>query len=198
MFTSLMDTRTQILNKNFEAMCKHGFQGLRTDKVIAELNITKGAFYHYFPNKNSIGYAVVDEIIYPHYTGCWSNLIQEDAHVVDTFIATLTTILGFNNAENVHLGCPLNNLIQEMSPLDADFRKKLLKVTSKIRDLITEALQYGIENNQIKADINVEQTTIFILSAFEGSYSIAKIFQSYPALEYSFNQLFEFIKTLKQ
>ena len=64
---SLMNTREQILNKNYESMCVHGFQGLRTDKVIDTLGITKGAFYHYFSSKKELGYAIVDEIIAPHY-----------------------------------------------------------------------------------------------------------------------------------
>ncbi|MDB5014222.1 MAG: hypothetical protein JWQ25_2424, partial [Daejeonella sp.] len=84
-----MDTRTQILNKNYEAMSKHGFQGLRTDKVIAELNITKGAFYHYFPSKNSVGYAVVDELMTPQYITNWANLVRKDVHVIDAFIEAL-------------------------------------------------------------------------------------------------------------
>ena len=46
-----MDTRTAILEKNFEAIYKSGFQAVRTDKVVADLGITKGAFYHYFPDK---------------------------------------------------------------------------------------------------------------------------------------------------
>ena len=196
-FVSAMDTRTLILNKNYEAMCKHGFQGLRTDKVIAELNITKGAFYHYFPSKDSVGYAVVDEIIYPFYTGCWSNLIKKDQHVIDSFIETLTEIKSFSTAETIHLGCPLNNLIQEMAPLDDGFRKRLVKVTAKIKQYMSEALTYGIQNNQVKPDIKVEETAIFILAAFEGSYSMGKIFQDYNAFSNCFEQLFDFLNNLK-
>ncbi len=196
-FASAMDTRTQILNKNFEAMCKHGFQGLRTDKVIAELNITKGAFYHYFPSKDSVGYAVVDEIIYPFYTGCWENLMKPNQHVIDSFIETLTKIKSFTTPETIHLGCPLNNLIQEMAPLDDGFRKRLVKVTAKIKQHIVEALNYGIKTKQVKSDISVNETAIFILAAFEGSYSMGKIFQDYTDFSNCFDQLFNFLNTLK-
>lgn len=192
-----MDTRTQILNKNYEAICKHGFQGLRTDKVISELNITKGAFYHYFPSKNSVGYAVVDEIITPNYVSNWANLIREDVHVIDAFIEALTTIKGYSNPENIYLGCPLNNLIQEMSPLDEGFRKRLLKIVNTKKKYMQEALQYGIEHQQVKADIDPEQTALFVLASFEGSYSIGKIFQSFKAFADSFDQLINFLNKLK-
>ena len=48
------DTRQRILEKNFEAMHEHGYQGMRADKVVKELGITKGAFYHYFEGKQEL------------------------------------------------------------------------------------------------------------------------------------------------
>jgi AcrR family transcriptional regulator len=59
-------TRQLILQRCFEAIQAKGFETLRTDKEIARLKITKGAFYHYFPNKSELGYAVVDEVINQH------------------------------------------------------------------------------------------------------------------------------------
>ena len=65
------DTRAQILERNFQAVRLHGFQGMRADKVITDLGITKGALYHYFPNKFELGYAIVDELIAPVYVNSW-------------------------------------------------------------------------------------------------------------------------------
>ena len=45
----ISDTRTSILYKNYEAIHANGFHATRTDKVISELGITKGAFKHASP-----------------------------------------------------------------------------------------------------------------------------------------------------
>lgn len=84
-----MDTRTQILQHIFEAIKLHGYQGLRTDKVISELGVTKGAFYHYFPDKQSVGYAVTDEIIAPMYISNWSNLLTGNGSVLEHILAAI-------------------------------------------------------------------------------------------------------------
>lgn len=55
------DTRTQILERIYQAVRLHGFQGMRADKVVIDLGITKGALYHYFASKLELGYAIVDE-----------------------------------------------------------------------------------------------------------------------------------------
>ena len=65
-------TRQMILQRCFEAIQSKGFETLRTDKEIARLKITKGAFYHYFPNKAELGYAVVDEVMMPYYEQKWA------------------------------------------------------------------------------------------------------------------------------
>ena len=67
-------TRQLILQRCFEAIQAKGFETLRTDKEIARLKITKGAFYHYFPNKSELGYAVVDEVMLPFYEQKWASL----------------------------------------------------------------------------------------------------------------------------
>ena len=52
----------------------NGFQGLRADKVITEIGITKGARYHYFPTKQSIGLCIIDEVIKPMYLTFYNEL----------------------------------------------------------------------------------------------------------------------------
>ena len=74
-------TRQNILKKCFEAIEKGGFEALRTDKEIQNLGISKGAFYHYFPTKLELGYAIIDEIIKPLYESKWSVLLEQDTHV---------------------------------------------------------------------------------------------------------------------
>lgn len=191
-----MDTRTSILEKNFEAIRMNGFQGTRTDKVIAELGITKGAFYHYFADKLSLGYAVVDEILYPMYVSNWQHLDTYEGHPIDAIAQSITRLKNVCNDQTVGYGCPLNNLIQEMSPLDSVFQKKLHRVVEQQITLISSALIKGIKEEKIK-DCNPEVMAFYILASIEGSFSIAKSVRSIDMLHASFDQLIAFLNTLK-
>ncbi len=193
----MMDTRSQILQKNFEAICINGFQATRTDKVISTLGITKGAFYHYFPDKTSMGYAIVEEILYPMYVNNWLHLKTYKGNPIDGILASLQLISGYCNEENVAFGCPLNNLVQEMSPLDEGFRLKLQKIIATKKTIISEALLKGQEQGQVNPTLQADEIAYFILSALEGSFSIAKVAKSKTVFDKSMKTLMEFLKTLK-
>ncbi len=197
-----MDTRTAILEKNYEAILEKGFQAVRTDKVVADLGITKGAFYHYFPNKNTLGYAVVDEIIYPNFVGVWEDsynkLIKNtDTLAIDAICQTIEKIASFSTAENISVGCPLNNLIQEMSTINESFRQKLAAIIDKQYFFIQAILEKGQENQHIKAEINPNEWSYFILAGLEGSYTIGKAKNNLEAFQGSIKSLLMALKQLR-
>jgi AcrR family transcriptional regulator len=194
----MLDTRGEILQKNFEAMRLHGFQGLRTDKVIAQMGITKGAFYHYFKDKLNVGYAVVDELIAPSYINTWKNLSLQGVPVIDAISDTLRRIAGYSNQETIHLGCPLNNLIQEMSPLDEGFNKRLSAILNEERKMIRQGIEAGIADGTIVSDTDADALALFILAALQGSYAIGKSFNSYSKFIVCVEQLIKILNNYKQ
>ena len=56
-------TRQIILQAAFDEIYAHGFQAASLTKILSTTGVTKGALYYYFPNKLTLGYAVVDEIL---------------------------------------------------------------------------------------------------------------------------------------
>src|SRR6266851_5448653 len=89
---------------------------------IAEAGITKGALYHHFGSKQELGYAVVDELIREHILDRWVRSLEKAENPIDGLLAVLRE--GRHPSFDQRLGCPLNNLAQEMSPLDEGFRKR--------------------------------------------------------------------------
>jgi len=176
----------------------HGFQGLRTDKVIAQLGISKGAFYHYFKDKQSVGYAVVDELIAPGYVNIWRNLVSDDIHVIDAISDTLRLIASYSSQETIYLGCPLNNLIQEMSPLDEGFNRRLSAILSEEQKLISNAVQTGIDQGSVRSDADANALSLFTLASLEGSYTVGKSFNSYAKFKICIDQLITILNTYKQ
>jgi len=178
-------------------MHEHGFQGLRTDKVIKELGITKGAFYHYFSNKQEVGYCVVDEIISPQYLGHWRQLNRYAGHPVDGIIERLESLQQGIPGESIRLGCPLNNLIQEMAPLDEGFQKRLKNITGGMYQAIKDALLRGQGQRLVQAEVDADQTAYLVLSSLEGAFGIAKSFQSRVPFDGAMEALKKYLQGLK-
>ncbi len=193
----MLDTRRNILEKNFEAMHRQGFQGLRPDKVIQQLGITKGAFYHYFAGKQELGYAIVDELIAPRYTSLWRQLDQYQGHPIDGIVQILVYLRANTDAEACTLGCPLNNLINEMAPLDEGFNTRLRDILTAMHQSATRALQRGKDQGLIQSHVEPGRYAYFILAALEGCFSIGKSMQEKAAFDAALNELMATLNALK-
>ena len=193
----ISDTRTSILYKNYEAIHANGFHATRTDKVISELGITKGAFYHYFPDKNSLGYAIIDEILYPNFIGLWLTLEHYNGNVIDGIIACVNKSISYTNECTVGYGCPVNNLIQEMSSSDQGFKERLERIIDKQQFIISSAIKKGIKQKQINKSANPNELASFIIASIEGSFALAKVKNNLDFLHSSINQLNNYLKQFK-
>jgi AcrR family transcriptional regulator len=180
-----------------EGMHESGYQGLRTDKVIEALGITKGAFYHYFMDKPTVALAVIDEIHAKNYISTWEGLISTDTRIIDGLILRLEFVKSTVTDDNVHLGCPVNNLIQEMSPLDEVFRQKLVLIVSEELRLIGEAIDYGIRAAQIRPKVVAAVEALGVINGLEGAYSTSKLFRSKPMFDQGVDRIISQLRSLE-
>src|SRR5262245_39973537 len=123
-------TRQRILQSAFGEFYRYGFQAGSLNRIVDESGMTKGALFHHFPGgKQELGYAVVDEVIWPRFQANWIEPLsraQDPIQETKRIIAHMAE-KGVSGA-NLVQGCPVNNLSQEMSPLDEGFRVRLEKI----------------------------------------------------------------------
>jgi TetR/AcrR family transcriptional regulator, transcriptional repressor for nem operon len=191
------DTRERILSQMYLDIRRNGFQGLRADKVLAGMDITKGALYHYFPSKQAIGVAVIDEIIRPRYLYFYRELDRWEGHPVDKLLEHLHFLAENATEEEVSLGCPLNNLVQEMSPLDEDFRLRMKVIVDNIHASVAAALARGQAAGQVKTRFNPEQVAQFFFANIEGAYSMAKVRRDAGLFRSNMDMLAQFLNSLR-
>lgn len=53
-------TRDRIVAASFELFLKHGFDGTGLSQILKATDLSKGAFYHYFPSKDAVYREVVE------------------------------------------------------------------------------------------------------------------------------------------
>ncbi len=192
------DTRERILERMFHDIRKHGYQGLRADKVLGDMAITKGALYHYFPNKHTIGVAVIEELIRPNYLSFYQNLAENDEiEPLSALQAHLQHLAQAATDEDISLGCPLNNLVQEMSPLDEDFRVRMKSIADAMVYLMAAALRRGQQSGTVRLDIDPEAVAQFLWAGIEGAYSLAKVRKNAQTFRTNAQLLSDYINTLK-
>jgi len=190
------NTRLRILKAAFKDLHRNGFQGLRIDNVLKETGLKKGALYHHFVSKQALGYAVLEELI--------QNFIVEQSitplanfdNPLEGIMSTFTSVGTEWSDEFFHLGCPLFNLSQEMTPIDEGFRTRIKAFFTYWEDEYKKALKSGQDKGFIKKDLNLEEVARFIITSIEGAIGQAKIHQDRKAFFSCGNQLERYLGTL--
>ncbi len=176
---------------------RKGYQGMRLDKVLRDTGLTKGALYHHFANKRSLGYAVVEEVIQPMMESIWVDPLEVADEPLTGLIEVIESLPDKKPHELIIYGCPLNNLVQEMSPQDEGFRNRLDAVMSIWHGGTEKALQKAQTEGLIRADINCYEVATFIMAALEGCIGIAKSTQSADRLRCCLRGLTQYLQSLK-
>jgi len=190
-------TRKRILEAAFREMYQHGFQGMRLDEVLAATDLTKGALYHHFPNKQALGYAVVDEVILSMIEAIWLQPLQAAKDPFTGLLGVVENLAQAKPPEIVQYGCPLNNLAQEMSPLDEGFRQRIDRVFGIWHAATQRALQHAKDEGTLRQDVDCDETATFIMAALEGCIGLAKNAQSIERLASCNRGLVRYIQSLK-
>jgi len=189
-------TRQNILIVAAEEIHVHGFQACKTSTIIQKAGISKGALYHHFASKQVLGYAVIDEIYAPKMLAMWEPVFDSDdpiAAMIQLFRQALTWIC----VEDISKGCPMNNLAQEMSPVDEGFRLRISDTMTRWQSGIEKALNRAKASNCVKANVDAKRTAVFLVSSIEGGYGLAKNAQNIEIFSICVDGLIDYLETLQ-
>lgn len=190
-------TRERLLDAAFQEIHRHGFQAASLANILAKTGLTKGALYHHFPDKKRLGYAVVDEVIRERLEAMFFKPLRTSDDPIGTLQEAIAQKADHTATDEVVLGCPLNNLMQEVSPLDAEFKRRLKGVLGEWQDAVTKALKRGQQQGRVRRDVDCRAAALFIVSAYEGCVGVAKNLQSAKEFRLCVRQLLSYIEGLQ-
>ena len=144
------DTRTRLLEAAHTLIWQNSYSSVSVDDICRRANVNKGSFYHFFPSKNSLAIAALEDY--------W-NLIQPELEKILTApvkpgekIKHLAQFIHQQQKDKFdqigHVcGCPYASLGSEMSMQDESLRKaverKLDNAISFFEKLLEEAAAAG-------------------------------------------------------
>ncbi len=190
-------TRQALLDAAFHEIHRKGFQAASMTEILARTGVTKGALYHHFPTKRHLGLAVIDEVIADRVLADWLEAPSTGGGVIDSLIARVKAAAAEATPETVALGCPLNNLAQEMSPIDDEFRAHLCDVFTIWQRRLAEAIAEGQNAGEVRPDIDPTQTATFFIAAVEGSIGAIKASRRPDVIEACVAGLIHYLGSLK-
>jgi TetR/AcrR family transcriptional regulator, transcriptional repressor for nem operon len=168
------ETRARLLAAGFEEVYTRGFQGASVDRILERLEVTKGAFFHHFPSKTAFGYALVEETIAGMIRAQWVDALSAADDPLTAIADAFDRGVRALEAAPLNLGCPLNNLAQEMSPLDGGFRIRTQQVFELWMQTFELALRRGQAGGAVSTSIDPRAAAFALVAEIEGILSLSR------------------------
>jgi TetR/AcrR family transcriptional regulator, transcriptional repressor for nem operon len=188
-------TRERLLQAASREIYRSGFQSASLDTILAIAGVTKGALYYHFDSKEALGYAVVEEIIASDVHGKWVRPFQSGKDPIDALIGAVQRIPV--TPADVRGGCQLNNLAQEMSPLDAGFRKRLALIFDAWREAVASVLREGQSHGSVRRDVEPAAAAGLLIAMVEGYGSLAKNAQDPKVMKAGIRTIVGWLRSLR-
>lgn len=162
-------TRDKLINATFDEVFSHGYQGASLSDILAKAGVHKGSMYHFFANKKEMALAAIEETILKRNMEKYRYVETYKSGFIEEFYARLrdTSVRDFKR------GCPIANIVQEMSNIDEDFNVLMKSIYEVFRANVKTILDKAIEVKELKP-CDTKKLALFITSTLEGAILSAK------------------------
>ncbi len=186
------NSRKKLLDVAFNEIYHNGYTATSIDKILKKASMNKGSMYHFFKSKKELGIAVINEKVNSYIVDKYSTLLKVEENICEEILKLIKNREDFDFT----FGCKLNNLVQELSSRDKDFKEALEKIYLKFENIIEKALDKAILKGEIKHN-DTKALSMFIVASIEGCLGTAKKSQDEGCFQTCISQLELFLNTLK-
>ncbi len=191
-------TRRKILEAAFGEFYANGFQGGSLNHIVHVAGTTKGALFHHFDSKQQLGYAVMDELIGPLLLMRWLDPLADSDDPLSAIQAAFRRFVDEDIATGAWLqGCPLNNMAQEMSPLDEGFYERINRLYELWRERYAAALERGMQVGSVRASIRPTNVAALIVAAQMGVWGTGKSSRNTTVMRQATEGLCDYLESLR-
>jgi TetR/AcrR family transcriptional repressor of nem operon len=170
------DARERLLESCQALMHEKGYTAVGVGEVCSRAGVNKGSFYYFFPSKQELALAVIDEF------GAASS--DQLSQVLESEAPPLERLERFFDASyRAHresretcgklLGCPIGNLALEMGSQNEVLRERLRGVLDGQIDRFAAVLQEAIDRGDLPRQV-ARGTAASLMALIEGTLLLAK------------------------
>ncbi len=171
------DTRNRILATARELFHGRSYADVGIKEICDNSRVQKGSFYHFFPSKQDLAMAVIDDMADDWAHGFVAEAFDQNLPPLERLDYMVDAAYYWQKAakdiEGRMPGCLFGNLALEISTRDDVLRVKLNAVFAKASSRFHETLDQAMERGDIPP-LNTEATATAMLAYLEGVILLAK------------------------
>lgn len=162
-------TKEKLLDIAFDEIYYNGYQATSIDTILKKANASKSSMYYFFKSKKELVQSVINEKVSLYIENKYGVLLKIEKNFIDEILKVVKDRKDFD----FKCGCRLNNLVQELSYKDQDFKIVLEKIYLRFENIFEEVLNKAVKKDEI-ISTNTKELAVFIVASIEGCLSSAK------------------------
>lgn len=192
-------TQRLLMESAFSLFYRNGYGLTSIPAIVKQAGLSKGAFYHHFENKKDLGEKTLSYIVrdrlYKHMIAPLSN--PEEKPSIPLLIEVFSNRINSFSDEEGQMGCPLNNLINELAFTEDRFRTEMRSIIDEWKTALIKLIEEGKQKQEIRNDVDAQSTAIYLISAYEGARGIGKLYNSKLLLQQFLDGVVAYLEQLK-
>jgi TetR/AcrR family transcriptional repressor of nem operon len=173
------EARQSLVDSAGELIFERGYAAVGVAEICARAGVLKGSFYHFFPSKQALTVAAIDEY-WTRQRACWAELLGNGRRrplerLRAVFAANVAAQTADKRERGVVRGCLLGNLALELSASDPVVRARLDEVFAEQVSMVHDALAAAAAEGTIDAGRANAVTARALLAQLEGMVLFAKV-----------------------
>jgi TetR/AcrR family transcriptional repressor of nem operon len=188
--------RSKLLEAAFSTIREKGYAATSVDELCARAGVTKGAFFHHFPSKNSLAVAA---------TNRWTELCTAlfDAAPYHRFDDPLDRILGYLDfrksmlrGEVAEFSCLAGTMLQEVYETHPDIRHACGESIGSHAAQVAPDIADAMKRYGVRAPWTAESLALHTQAVLQGAFILAKAKGSAAVVVASIDHLRRYIELL--
>lgn len=163
------DTRQRLIDVTYEEVYEKGYQAASLSEILSKAQVHKGSMYYYFANKKEMALTAFKEKMENRFSTRYESLLQNDSNIIEKLFDVLRDL----SLRDFNKGCPLANIVQEMSNLDSDFDAMSKTFYQNLRAVMKAILDKAIELKELKP-CDSSKLALYITVVVEGGILASK------------------------
>ena len=169
-----LETREKILQAAAGLFALKGYHDTKLEEVLDTAQVTKGAFFHHFRDREDLGFAVLDRHM-DQRRQLLDALEQElplavEAHPLQRVFRRLDAIQEMVRRRGPRKGgCIIGNLSTALSDCHDGFRKRLAECFDEMAQEFLPSLKAAAQHGGVSRRTNTGELAVYIVTVIEGA-----------------------------
>lgn len=163
------DTRQKLIDITYDEIYEKGYQAASLSEILSKAQVHKGSMYYFFENKKEMAMSALKEKLSERFTTRYATILQYESNILNELFKVLNDI----SLRDFKKGCPLANIVQEMSNLDVDFDAMSKGFYENLKICFKDILDKAILLKELKS-CDTQKLALYITVVVEGAILATK------------------------